>query len=321
MEQLLSVFDNALLQGLSYGVAVIGIAISFRVLRYPDLTADGSFLMGAAVLGAALVAGWNWYLALLISVCMGAIAGLVTATLHSGAGVNRLLSGILTSMICYSAAFWILSGRSNVNVTDSRTLFSAADRLDMKAFWSESGVHLGSLSVSLLFAIIAVICVLLFLKSDFGVVLRATGENEALVEGLGRKPGRYYTVGLMLANGLIGLSGSLVASRQGFADVNMGVGVIITLVAALVIGEEVLRLCGLNPATKLAGRALSGVIGACAYFLLYLAILRASIIGWVPVRIQPTDLKLMSALIVVAFALIRRHTGSKTYAREEVLPI
>ena len=321
MEQLLSVLDNALLQGLSYGVAVIGIAISFRVLRYPDLTADGSFLMGAAILGAALLAGWNWYLALLASACGGSLAGFVTATLHNRAGVNRLLSGILTSMICYSAAFWILSGRSNVNVTNSRTLFSAAEAMDMKAFWSESGVHLGSIGVSLLFVIIAVVCVVMLLKSDFGIVLRATGENDAMVEGLGRKPGRYYTVGLMFANGLIGLSGSLVASRQGFADVNMGFGVIITLVAALVIGEEVLRLFGLNPVTKLAGRALSGVVGACTYFLLYLAILRASIIGWIPIRIQPTDLKMMSALIVVVFVLIRRHTGSKTCTREEVLPI
>lgn len=321
MQQFLSVFDNALLQGLSYGVAVVGVAISFRVIRWPDLTADGSFLIGAVVLSACLLAGWNWMLAAATAACAGAAAGLLTAALHSHAGVNRLLAGILTSMACYSVAFWFLSGRSNVNLSSTWTLFSLAEAFDSRSPLARAGFHAGAIGVSLLVSGLIVTCVWGLLKSDFGVVLRATGENEGLVEGLGRRPSRYHAVGLMLANALVGLSGALVGSRQGFTDVNMGLGVIITLVAALVIGEETMRLFRLNPAVSLAGRAVSGVVGACVYFLLYLGILRASILGWLPVRIQPTDLKLMSALIVVVFVLIRSRTRSRMEGREEILPI
>jgi len=321
MEQFLSVLDNALLQGLSYGIAVIGVSVSFRIVRWPDLTADGSFLGGAVVLGACLLAGCNWFLAMAVAACAGAAAGLITAILHCRAGVNRLLSGILTSMMCYSMAFWALSGRPNVNLSDRWTLFSATAAFDRNSFLSSAGVHAGTIAVSLLVAGLIIVCVWGLLKSDFGVILRATGENEALVEGLGRRPARYHAIGLMLANAMVALGGALVSSRQGFADVNMGFGVIITLVAALVIGEETMRLLRLDPAASLAGRAMSGVVGAFVYFLLYLGILRASILGWLPIRIQPTDLKFMSALIVVVFVLIRRRTRSGAEGREEILPI
>lgn len=321
MEQFLGVLDNALLQGLGYGIAVTGLAISFRTIRWPDLTADGSFLAGAVVLAACLLAGWHWLLAATAALAAGALAGLVTAILHNFAGVNRLLSGILTSMMFYSMAFWVMSGRSNVNLADKRTLFSAASAFDRSSFLAGTGVHAATVAVSLIICSLIVLGVWGLLKSDLGIVLRATGENEALVAGLGRRPARYHAAGLMLGNALIGLAGALVSSRQGFADVNMGFGVIITLVAALVIGEETMRWLRLSPAASLAGRAMSGVIGACVYFLLYLSILRASVRGWIPFRIQPTDLKLMSALIVVVFVLIRQRSQSNTGAREEVLPI
>lgn len=321
MEQIISVLDNALLQGLSYGVAVVGIAIAFRVLKYPDLTADGSFLIGAAVFGAVITAGAGWFVAAVAATGGGAAAGFVTAVIHTKAGVNRLLSGILTAMMCYSVAFWVLAGRSNVNLTDTRTMFSGVESFDAAAPWNGAGVHLATVALSLFIAAFVVGCVYLLFKSEFGVVLRATGENESLVEGFGRRPQRYVTAGLMLANGLIGLAGSLIAARQGFADVNMGIGVIIPLVAALVIGEESARLIGLNPARSLAGRAVSGVLGGCVYFFLYLIILRASILGWIPVRIQPTDLKLLSALIVVVFVMVRKHASKGREQPEEVLPI
>jgi putative ABC transport system permease protein len=321
IEHALSVLDNALLQGLAYGIAVIGVAVAFRVLRYPDLTADGSFLIGAAVFGALSLGGWHWLLAAGMAVVAGAVAGGLTAVLHTKAGVNRLLSGILTAMMCYSMAFWVLSGRSNLNLAQQGTMYSWAEAVDRVSRWSGSDVHLAMIAVSAVIAAGAVALVVVLLQSEFGVVMRATGENESLVEGLGRRPSRYHTVGLMLANGLVGLAGCLVAARQGFADVNMGFGVIITLVAALVIGEEVVRLFGLTPSRSLTGRVLSGVVGACVYFLLYLVILRASILGWLPVRIQPTDLKLMSALIVIVFVVIRSRTRPRGVEREEVLPI
>lgn len=321
MDQLLSVIDNALLQGLGYGVAVVGVAIAFRVLKYPDLTADGSFLMGASIFGATVAGGVGWGLATLAAVGGGAAAGAVTALMHTKAGVNRLLTGILTAMMCYSVAFWVLSGRSNINLSDAPTMFTAVESADAAAFWSASHVHLATVLLSIAIAALVVAGVYFLLKSEFGIVLRATGENEALVEGLGRRPQRYHTAGLILANGLVGLAGCLIAARQGFADVNMGFGVIITLVAALVIGEEIVRLVGLDPSRSLLGRAASGVLGACVYFFLYLIILRASVLGWIPLRIQPTDLKLMSALIVVVFVAIRTHARKTSNQVEEVLPI
>ena len=319
--QLVSLVDNAVLQGLSYGVAVIGVAIAFRVLRYPDLTPDGSFLIGASVFGATLASDWGWPVACVLAIVAGALTGVVTALLHTKAGVNRLLSGILTAMMCYSIAFWVLAGRSNLNLSDNTTVFSAAEAMDSAAPWSRVNVHLVAIAVSAVIAGLVVAAVFVLLKSEFGVVLRATGENESLVESLGRRPQRYHTIGLALANALVGLAGALIAARQGFADVNMGVGVIITLVAALIIGEEITRLCGLNPAGSLWGRAISGVLGGCGYFFLYLTILRASILGWIPFRIQPTDLKLMSALIVVLFVLVRGRGQSKLDQREEMLPL
>jgi len=200
-------------------------------------------------------------------------------------------------------------------------VFSAVELLDSHAPWSASGFHLVSILTSVVIAGLVVAVVWLLLKSEFGVVLRATGENEALVEGLGRRPHRYHTIGLMLANGLVGFAGCLVAARQGFADVNMGFGVIITLVAALVIGEEAVRLLGLNPALHLSARVLAGILGGCVYFFLYLIILRASILGWIPIRIQPTDLKLMSALIVILFVVVRSQSRTGLQERGEVLPI
>lgn len=321
MNQLVSLLDNALLQGLGYGIAVLGLAISFRVLRYPDLTADGSFLLGAAAFGAILVSGLGWATAIVGSVVTGVLAGAVTALLHAGAGVNRLLSGILTTMISYSLAFRVLSGRSNLSLDSRSTPFSLAEALDAK--WDGFGlsVHATSLAISLGVAAAAAFVVLGLLKSELGIVLRATGENESLISSLGRRPKYYHALGLALANGLIGLTGGLVAARQGFADVNMGVGIIITLAAALVIGEELMRLVGLNPAVSILGRVIAPVVGACLYFFLYLLVLRASILGWIPLRIRPTDLKMMSALIVVAVVLVRTHAGKQTGQRDEVLPI
>ena len=152
------------------------------------------------------------------------------------------------------------------------------------------------------------------LRSDLGLLLRATGANPGLVEGLARRPSRYEALGLALANGLVALSGALLAGRQGFVDINMGLGVIITLAAALVIGEQAIRGLGLEPGTSLAVRVAAPIVGGVIYYALYLGILRASILGWLPFQVQPTDLKMLSALVVAAAILLRKRSGD----REEV---
>lgn len=133
---------------------------------------------------------------------------------------------------------------------------------------------------------------------------------------LRHKPSRLQAQGLALANGLVGVSAAVVVSRQGFVDINMAVGIVITLIAALVIGEAVLRIFGIDPARSVSTRILAVFMGTVLYFLLYILILRASILGWIPVEIRPTDLKLLSALAVVLAVSVRNRKGSK----EEVLP-
>ena len=130
MLETLSIIDNTLLQGLGYGLGVLGVALAFRVVRYPDLTPDGSFLVGSTAFASMVVAGAHWSLAVLCSMTIGAAAGAVTALLHFCFGVHRLLSGILTSMACYSIGFRILDGRSNVGLNDVTTMFSLASEID-----------------------------------------------------------------------------------------------------------------------------------------------------------------------------------------------
>lgn len=299
--------DNAVLQGLAYACAVLGVAIAFRVLRYPDLTADGSFLLGSTVFVALLTAGWHWTAAMAGAILAGGAAGALTALLNAG-GVSRLLSGILTSMMCYSVAFRVLADRPNVGTADFATLFTGAENIDRALGTSRLGLHPVALCISAGTAGLVLLAVILLLRSDFGLILRTTGANEALVEDLGRRPALYRFFGLLIANSLVALSGTLVVARQGFADINMGIGVIITFVAALVLGEELMRRLGVDPARHLASRVLSAVMGAIVYFLCYLLILRASIRGWLPIQIKPTDLKMLSAVFVVIVYLLRRRS-------------
>ena len=318
---ILSIIDNGLLQGLGYGLAGIGVVISFRILKYPDLTADGSFLVGAAGFAALVNAGVPWLAAIFCSAILGALAGTVTAVLHTKVGVNRLLSGILTSMICYSAAFRILAGRPNLSLGGLTTMFSLAERIDAQPKWEVLGFHAASITISGLIAMVLILLLYGLLISEMGVVLRATGQNPMLVEEAGRRPQRYHTCGLALANAIIGFSGGLVTARQGFVDVGMGLGVIITLVAALVIGETFVRLVRLHPTTSLIGRLLAPVVGGCLYYMLYVTILRASIREWIPVKIVPTDLKFMAAMIVIVVVAIRVLYSKRAVDEEEVLPL
>mgnify|MGYP003626292535 CR=1 FL=1 len=316
MRDLLSLIDNALLQGLGYGLAVLGIALAFRVLRYPDLTADGSFVLGAVTFAAIVSAGGGWLSATAAAMAAGALAGLITAGLYKTFGVSRLLTGILTAMIAYSLAFRILGGQSNIGIRDAETAFSLLAPWDqvIGATW---GLHLGQVATSLIVAALILLAARVLLRSEVGLLMRSSGANPALVDQLNRSHGTYQIIGLAFANTLVALAGVMVTARQGFADVNMGLGVIINLVAALVIGEEIMRRVSGGRPMKLIYRLLTPFIGGIAYFLLYLLILRASIRGWIPIQIQPTDLKMLSAIVVIAVVALRRaRPGS-----EQILPL
>lgn len=298
---------NVLLQAFSFGIGAIGAMIAFRIVRYPDLTADGSFMLGSGSFAFALLEGWGWGGALLLATATGAAAGLFTAFLSARLGVTRLLSGILTTMIAYALAFRLLGGMPNVGLELHATMFGVAT----------GGFAAGHmLAVSALFAGVIAIAVRQLLRSEVGLLLRATGGNPALVSELDRSPHAYRAMGLALANALVALSAALVSAQQGFVDLNLGVGVVITLIAALVLGEELLRRSGARGGRKVTGRVVAPVAGAGLYFLLYFVILRASIEGWLPLTLAPTDLKLLSASLVIAVIALRSRKD-----REEVFPL
>lgn len=314
---MLSLLDNALLQGLSYGIAVLGITISFRMLRYPDLTADGSFLLGSVTYVAGAHAGLPIAVAAGMACGIGVAAGAWTSILNSWLGVNRLLTGILTTMMAYSVAFRVLGGRPNVGLDQVESVFNLGSGWDNLELPRSLHVHPGSLTVSLGLAATASALVLILLRSEWGLMLRATGHNPRLIEELGRKPAAYQLLGLALANGLVAFGGAVTAARQGFADVNMGVGVVIILIAALVMGEGLVRLVGVRTKLALHSRLWAAFAGATAYFFLYVLVLHASISGWLPFSITPTDLKFFSALVVVTAVALKANSPH----REETLPL
>jgi putative ABC transport system permease protein len=188
--------------------------------------------------------------------------------------------------------------------------------LDKVESLSQLGLHAGQLLTSVLVAAVVVGIVAFLLRSEWGLVIRALGSHPRLLAELRHKPSRLQAQGLALANGLVGLAAALIVSRQGFVDINMAVGIVITLIASLVIGEAVLRIVRIDPARSILTRMLGVFLGAVLYFMLYIFILRASILGWIPVEVRPTDLKLLSALAVVIAVSIRNRKSS----REEVLP-
>lgn len=312
---MLSLIDNALLQGLTYAPAVLGVAIAFRVIRYPDLTADGSLMLGGAIVAAAAHAGVAPGIAMLIAILAGAAAGATTALLNAALRVNRLLSGILTSMACYSLGFRILGGRPNLGILDHATLFTMADRVD--GSMRDLGVHPAAIAVCAVITLALACAAFLLLRSDTGLVMQAVGANEPLAAQLGRTPSRYRIVGLAAANALVAVSGALLTARQGFADVNVGTGIIVVLIACLVIGEEATRAAGWDPTAATGARVSTPTIGAVAYFVMYLFVVRASSRGWLPFRLEPTDLTLVSAVLIVLVYLLR----IRKQRVEELLPL
>ena len=290
-------FSNAALQGLSFGLATLGLSVAFRVVRYPDLSGEGSFVLGA-VLFATTTDQFGWAVALALSGLIGGLAGLFTALLNARFGVGRLLSGIITAMIAYSIAFRIMGGQSNIGLLGVATMFD---------------LPLPAVAVAGSIALVCILVVRMLVASESGLVMRATGHNETLVASLGHSPARFRASGLCLANVLIGIAGAVVAAQQGFADVGMGQGTLITIVAALVIGEQVALIFRLP---WNASMMLSPFIGASLYFLLYLIVLRASFVGIMPFMIGPTALKMIAGLCIILVIAIRRRK-----ADDEQLPI
>ena len=274
---------SALTQGFAYVALAWGVYLSARVLRFADITPDGSFTFGAAVAAALLVQDAHPAVAMAAAVAAGMIAGYVTGLLHTRIGVSDLLSGILVMTALYSVNLHVM-GRSNLSLLDTATLLTPLHGLfPATASWSDD------VTFGVVFLVIAVLLggsLAWYLKTDFGIAMRSVGDNPAMITAQGVDRRRMIELGLALANGLVALSGALIAQYQGFADVAMGVGTLVAGMAAVILGET-LRARGRSIIVTLAMVA----AGALVFRLLVALALR--------VGLNPIDLKLMTALFVL----------------------
>jgi putative ABC transport system permease protein len=285
-------FWGAVEMGLVYAFVGLGVYLAFRVLDFPDLTVDGSFPLGAAVAAVMIVAGFNPWLASLCAGLAGACAGLVTAALNVRFRILHLLASILTMIALFSVNLRVM-GRPNVPLLKQETVLTPfyghgiPDYLVRPIFLA-------------ILVVIAVVLLARFLASDFGLAMRATGANPRMARAQGINTGRHIYVGMAVSNGLVGFAGALFAQTNGFADVTTGVGTIVVGLAAVIVGETLLRFRGLW--IVLVGC----VVGSILYRLAIQLALSADFIGF-----HASDLNFVTAaLVALALILPRLRRGA-----------
>ncbi len=293
--------------GLILALLAMGVYLSFRIFNFPDITADGSITLGAAVTAILLVHHVSPGLATLAGFAAGALAGMTTGILHTKFKINGLLSGILVMTALYSVNLHVMS-KSNVPLLNEATLVSQAETLGMTWFQVAAGSDLNVLGWSVglrdaatLLAMLLLVGFLglllyLFFRTNLGTAMRATGDNPQMIRALGVSVDFIIILGLALSNGLIALSGSLLAQYQGFADVQMGIGMVVWGLASVIIGEALVG-------SSRIGLLITGaVIGSVLFRLLVAIALR-----W---GLNPNDLKLITAgfvfVALVAPSLLRK---------------
>jgi putative ABC transport system permease protein len=284
--------------GLILAPLALGVFLSYRVYRTLDLTADGSFGIGAAVAAALLVRGAPPLAATAIATLAGVVAGTVTGVLHTRLLVSTLLAGVLTSTALYSVNLFVM-GSGNLSLTASRNLVTVAEQVGARMGLPSSvtllgtavsGSHLAALASMGLLACAMALGLALFLATDLGVAMRAAGGNPQMAKAVGIDVDRMVVIGLGLSNGLIALSGCLLAQYEGFANIQMGIGAIVTGVATLMVGESLL---GRRP---LARWIFGAVAGAVIFRLVVAAAVRAGL--------HPNALKLVTAVFVLAVLVL-----------------
>lgn len=279
--------------GLILSLLALGVFISFRVFDFPDITADGSITFGAAIAAVLLVKGVSPVVASAAGFCGGMLAGATTGVLHTKFKINGLLSGILVMTALYSVNLHVM-GKSNVPLLSVNTFPSEAEALGQRLFGGANALNVAGWEVSprdasvlmLVVAIIAVVggALYAFFRTNLGTAMRATGNNQQMIRALGVNVGNMIILGLAVSNGLIALSGALLAQYQGFADVQMGIGMVVWGLASVIIGEALVG-------SRQLGLVISGAVMGSVLFRLLVAIaLRAGL--------NPNDLKLITAAFV-----------------------
>lgn len=262
-------------QSFIFAIMVLGVYISYKILDFPDMTVDGSFPLGAAVSAALIVKGINPLVALVIAMVAGAISGLITGLIHVKLKVTNLLAGIIVMTGLYSVNLRIM-GKSNIPLFMSKHLFNGT---------------ISAILVVCVFLIIVKLIIDFLLKTKFGFVLKALGDNESLVTSLGLNENTLKLYGLMIANSLVALSGGILAQYQGFADVGMGTGTIITGLASIIIGEAIIGKRKFIKATSMV------IVGT----VIYKTIIALSL----KLGMNASDLKLITSILVVIIIYLK----------------
>jgi putative ABC transport system permease protein len=284
--------EGILIEGFVYGIMVLGVFISFRVLNFADLTVDGSFPLGSAIVVVALLNGVPTPLAFLLAFAGGCAAGLITALIHTRLKVPDLLSGILTMTMLYSINLRIMGNRANISLLRFNTIFNRINE------WTSGGMW-GVVIFCFLIAILIKVLLDLFFHTDYGLTMGALGANPQLIVSQGINPDIVKTSGICLSNGLTAFSGALTALYQGFADVGLGTGIIVLGLASLMLGEFVIRS---NRIELLSLRVLIGSI-------LYRALMYCARTYGYRINMTPNDFKLITGLLIVACIILSKTGG------------
>ncbi|MDE6124939.1 MAG: ABC transporter permease [Eubacterium sp.] len=277
MVAFLNSMPGAVAQGIIWGIMAIGVYITYRVLDFADLTVDGSLGTGGAVFAMCTLGGMNIYVSIFIAFIAGCIAGLATGIFHTAFGIPPILAGILTQLALYSVNLDIM-GQSNQALNSSKYNF-LVNLLDPKK----------SIIVGLIFVVIIIAVLYWFFGTELGHSIRATGNNQNMARANGINTNVNKVIALVISNGIVALSGALLAQFQGFSDINMGRGAIVIGLAAVIIGEVIFGKIFKNFALKL----IAAVIGGVIYYIVITLV--------IALGLPANDLKLFSALVVALF--------------------
>lgn len=304
---------GALTIGFILSLLAMGVYLSFRIFSFPDITAEGSITLGAAVAATLLVNGANPWTATLAAFAAGLVAGAVTGVLYAKFRINGLLAGILTMTALYSINLHIM-GRSNTPLLSQATFVTQAEQIGKRLLNGAESVNLfgwdvairdASMLVLTAMAIALVGCLMYwFFRTDLGTAMRATGDNSQMIRALGVDDGSMVILGLALSNGLIAASGAVLAQYQGFADVQMGIGMLVWGLASVIIGEALIG-------TRALGFAITGAVMGSVFFRLLVAIA----LRW---GLDPNDLKLITAIFVFVALILPAVLAKLTVFKRKV---
>jgi putative ABC transport system permease protein len=273
--------QGAAMQALLWSIMSLGVYITFKILNFADMTVDGTFATGGAVTAVLITNGFNPYLSLLVAIAAGMVCGLITGILHTKLEIPAILAGILTMIALYSINIRIMGDKSNIPLIGAQTIISM-----ISSVAPALTTNIVTMIIGLIFAGGVIILLYWYFGTEIGSAIRATGNNEYMVRALGVNTDNTKILGLVLSNGLIALSGAMVAQSQGYGDVGMGTGTIMIGLASIIIGEVLM-----GNRFSFAYKLLSVVVGSIVYRVIIAFVL------WL--GLKSTDLKLFTSIVVI----------------------